>query len=203
MSGLLPVTESDCSRARSWFTALADGDLTPDHSVWLKGHLNECSECGALHERFAALDAEFTGWGAKVGLENPPPPGQKALLAIGMTEPEPRLKLRWAPAFSLAAAAALLITVYVEQRKSETGVPAPRGESAQFIDIPYLAPLDPRENAAIVRMDIQVATLMSLGYRVAADPDEVVPADVLVGEDGRAHAVRVISGIDLDGARGD
>jgi hypothetical protein len=33
-----------------------------------------------------------------------------------------------------------------------------------------------------------------MGYKVSADPDRVVPAEVLVGEDGRAHAVRLMSG---------
>jgi anti-sigma factor RsiW len=203
MSELFPVAESECVRARSWFTSWLDGELTQEQSEWLQVHLSGCRECHLCHERFVALDAELTGWGMRVGAENPPPPGQKALLTIGMTEPAPRRTLRWMPAVTLAAAAALLLTVYVEQKKPDARTAASGRESAQFIDIPYLAPLDPRENATIVRMDIQVATLMSLGYRVAADPDEVVPADVLVGEDGRAHAVRVISGIDVDGARGD
>ena len=70
---------------------------------------------------------------------------------------------------------------------------------AAFIGIPYLPPLDPHENVAIVRMSIRVASLIAVGYRVTADPETIVPADVLVGEDGRAYAVRVLSGIDWNG----
>jgi hypothetical protein len=39
-----------------------------------------------------------------------------------------------------------------------------------------------------------------MGFRIAADPDSTVIADVLVGEDGRAHAIRVLSSVDMSGA---
>jgi len=203
MSEVMGMPDSDCARVRASFAALVDGDLNPAQSTWTHEHLEVCGECRAAHESFVALDGELIGWGAQPGRENPPPPGQKALLAICMTEPAPHRVKRWMPAVVLAAAAAVLLAIFISQKAPDTGIRGGIRDNSQFVDIPYLAPLDPRENATIVRMDIQVATLMSLGYRVAADPDEVVPADVLVGEDGRAHAVRVISGIDLDGARGD
>ena len=68
-----------------------------------------------------------------------------------------------------------------------------------MIAIPYVPPLDPRETATVVRIKVRMATLMAMGYRIAADPDKVVPADVLVGEDGRAHAFRVLSETKSDG----
>ena len=74
-----------------------------------------------------------------------------------------------------------------------------RARRRLLVGIPYLPSLDPRENATIVRMDIQVATLIAAGYSVAAEPGEIVPADVLVGEDGRAHAVRMLSDVELKG----
>jgi hypothetical protein len=84
-------------------------------------------------------------------------------------------------------------------RKPPVVNPAIAQSAAPFVAIPYLPPLDPRENSTIVRMNIRVASLIAAGYRVAADPDKIVPADVLVGEDGRAHAVRVLSGIEWNG----
>jgi len=36
-----------------------------------------------------------------------------------------------------------------------------------------------------------VANLLAEGYSVAADPSSVLQADVLLGEDGRVHAVRL------------
>ena len=72
-------------------------------------------------------------------------------------------------------------------------------EQTGFVEIPYLAPPDPHENTTVVRIQIRVATLIAVGYRVTADPDAIVPADVLVGEDGRAHAVRVPADVGLNG----
>jgi hypothetical protein len=40
-------------------------------------------------------------------------------------------------------------------------------------------------------MQIPVANLLAEGYSVTADPSSVVQADVLLGEDGRVHAVRL------------
>jgi hypothetical protein len=50
-----------------------------------------------------------------------------------------------------------------------------------------------------MRMDVSVAALLAVGYKVdAIDPTAIVKADVLVGEDGRAHAVRLLSGLLLN-----
>ena len=95
----------------------------------------------------------------------------------------------------MAIAAGLALAIVWPGREFR---PATR-QPAAFISIPYVAPLDPQENSAIVRMDIRVATLMSVGYKLAADPDAIVQADVLVGEDGRAHAVRVLNDIEWNG----
>jgi hypothetical protein len=92
-------------------------------------------------------------------------------------------------------AAVVFLVVLVPR---EVSVPPGHVESG-FIDVPYLAPLGPNENTTIVRMDVEVATLLAAGYRVNADPSVTVPVDVLVGEDGRAHAVRVLADIDVNG----
>ncbi|HVV46399.1 MAG TPA: hypothetical protein VHC72_14400 [Bryobacteraceae bacterium] len=71
--------------------------------------------------------------------------------------------------------------------------PAPRRE-APFIAIPYTPPLDPRERVDMVRMDMPVAALIAAGLPVGtADPAGQVRTDVLVGQDGRARAVRLVS----------
>jgi hypothetical protein len=43
-------------------------------------------------------------------------------------------------------------------------------------------------------MEIPVAKLRAVGYRIqVSDPGAVVEADVLVGQDGRARAIRPLS----------
>lgn len=71
--------------------------------------------------------------------------------------------------------------------------PAPKPEQP-FIAIPYTPPLDPRERIEVVRMDMPVAALIAAGLPVGtADPTSQVRTDVLLGQDGRARAVRLVT----------
>ncbi len=73
--------------------------------------------------------------------------------------------------------------------------PAARPE-APFIAIPYTPPLDPRERVDMVRMDMPVAALIAAGLPVGTvDPASLVRTDVLVGQDGRARAVRLVAAV--------
>jgi hypothetical protein len=71
---------------------------------------------------------------------------------------------------------------------------APVRPSAPFVAIPYVAPLAPYERTSVVRVNVPVAALVAAGFAVhGADPGATLAADVIVGQDGRAHAVRLIS----------
>jgi hypothetical protein len=185
---------SDCTHALGLLAQFVDGDLAAEQSAWLGAHLEACADCRAALAGFEEIDSELIGWGESLSLQNPPPADARERLAARLA---PRRAIRWMPAAVAAAiAAALAIAVIAPHRKPPA---VGREANSQFIEIPYLPPLDPRENSTIVRMNIRVAALIEAGYRVAADPDKIVPADVLVGEDGRAHAVRVLSGIEWNG----
>jgi hypothetical protein len=172
------MNEFECARAELLMPELVDRDLSEEQTAWVRSHLEACAECRAALARLIAIDVELVAWGERLARGNPVPAPRRARVFIGL---------------AVAAAAALALVLVAPYR------PVNSGES-RFVEIPYLAPLDPRENATIVRMDIQVATLLAVGYRLTADPDTVVPADVLVGEDGRAHAIRVLSDVTLSGA---
>jgi hypothetical protein len=63
-----------------------------------------------------------------------------------------------------------------------------------FIAIPYTLPLEPYERADVMRMDVPVAALIAAGLPMSmADPAAFARADVLVGQDGRARAIRLVS----------
>jgi hypothetical protein len=71
--------------------------------------------------------------------------------------------------------------------------PAPAMEEP-FVQIPYTQPLAPWERGEIMRMELPVAALIAQGFSIAtSDAGAAARADVLVGEDGRARAVRLIS----------
>jgi hypothetical protein len=189
-----------CTRAVAMLPQFVDGDLAAEQCAWLGEHFAACAECGAALAGFTRIDSELTGWGKSLGIQNPPPAGAREQLAARLNARESRRrKLYWIPAAAAAIAAALVLTMIPPHKKPAAANRAGNHEEAPFIEIPYLAPPDPRENATIVRVNMRVATLIALGYRVAADPETIVPADVLVGEDGRAHAVRVLSGIEWNG----
>jgi hypothetical protein len=196
MSQILRLPDSECARALGMLAQFVDGDLAVEQSAWLDRHLRVCARCRAASAAFSAIDNEVTGLGRRLDSQNPPPADAREQLAAKLASLPARRRVRWLPAAAVAIAAALILAVIGPPRKPSA---ANRAAFAAFVEIPFLPPLDPHENTTIVRMNIRVATLIAAGYRVTADPDTIVPADVLVGEDGRAHAVRVLSGIEWNG----
>ena len=125
-----------------------------------------------------------------------------------------RFGMGWRARLVLAATNAALVVIGVllsrvpVQRDRPRIGPAPvlsldaDGE-APFVPLPYAMPLDSYETGTVLRMNVPVASLIGAGYRVSVpDLGAIVVADVLVGDDGRAHAVRLVSGVGLQG-RGD
>jgi predicted anti-sigma-YlaC factor YlaD len=190
------IVNLECARAQGLLASYVDGDLGADDSAWLGGHLTDCAKCRAALAAFSAFDSELTGWGRKLSRWNPPPVDARGRLAGRIRERAGRRRaMRWIPAAAAAIAAGLGLLAIMPRRVSTLET----REQIGFVAIPYLAPPDPHEHTTVVRIQIRVATLISVGYRVTADPDAIVPADVLVGEDGRAHAVRVPADIGLNG----
>jgi len=195
---------NDCSRALALMPEYVDGSAVAEQSDWMRLHLESCAGCREALTLIVETDGELVAWGQSLERANPPAPEARDQLAarIDLFSARHR-RVRWVP-IAAALAAGLVFMIIIPRRSPSPGKSNGGGNAvvSSFVGIPYLPPLDPRENAAIVRMDIQVATLIAAGYRVAAEPGAIVPADVLVGEDGRAHAVRLLSDIELKG-RGD
>ncbi|HKE28424.1 MAG TPA: hypothetical protein VKB88_39010 [Bryobacteraceae bacterium] len=102
------------------------------------------------------------------------------------------LRAGWKPApIALAAAACLLAALLL---LAPQPAPPPARQPA-FVPIPYVAPLAPYERPQVVRMDIPMMALMAAGLEVHTnDAGGHVTADVLIGQDGRALAIRLIPG---------
>jgi hypothetical protein len=130
---------------------------------------------------------------AKLAGEPAPPAEQfqaRVMAQFDKIQPVRKPVLRWALAGALAASV-ILGAVW----SNRSVPPAPVAEEEQgFFPIPYTVPLSPQEPATVWRMEIPVTKLRAVGYKVqGSDPGDVVEADVLVGQDGRAHAIRPIS----------
>jgi hypothetical protein len=67
-------------------------------------------------------------------------------------------------------------------------------EAPQFVPIPGAAGLPDFESGTIVRMALQIASLPVYGVDISsATADGPVEADVLVGQDGQARAIRLVT----------
>lgn len=94
----------------------------------------------------------------------------------------------WCAVGSVLAAVALA-TVLVF-RPSAT---AQRASDEPFVSIPYVVPAASYERTQVIRTEVPVAALRSAGLALQVrDTGAAVRADVLVGQDGRALAVRLV-----------
>jgi hypothetical protein len=115
---------------------------------------------------------------------------------------------RWTAAVTALAASVFVLVVTIEHRRPTpqpaapvAAAQAPVQASAQpadsdqpFVPIPYVLPPAPYERVEVVRMQVPVAALVAAGFRLQnADQGAQAEADVIVGQDGRARAVRLIS----------
>lgn len=64
---------------------------------------------------------------------------------------------------------------------------------APFVTIPYTVPLAPGENATVVRMTLSPSAMAVAGFPLQAIDPGGTEADVLVSEDGRARAIRIVA----------
>src|SRR5262245_47104658 len=71
----------------------------------------------------------------------------------------------------------------------KTNVVTPSG----FVDLPWTAGLPAFESGEIVRMDIPAASLPTYGIDISSGGRGPVEADVLIGQDGFARAIRLVA----------
>jgi hypothetical protein len=99
----------------------------------------------------------------------------------------------WRPWLIAAAAAAVLLAIVL--RVPEPPVPSAAAEvSTEFFEIgPVVGDVT---DAYIVRVRVPRATMASFGLPVNTEaPDQRIEADLLVGTDGAARAIRFVHGI--------
>ena len=182
----------DCKSTATLLVQHADGELSSEQAARLEEHLLSCAECGRQRRRFLMLDSALAAYGELACEEG-------AQAAARAERPGARFRLSWALAFAVALMAAAVIWLpWIQPPPAEKPRVPPqqqREADARFVPVPYVPPLAPYESARVVRMEIPVAALLAAGYRVQlADPAAIVAADVLVGEDGRVHAIRFSDG---------
>ena len=74
-------------------------------------------------------------------------------------------------------------------RTQTAGVVSPNG----FVELPWTAGLPEFESGEIVRVEVPVASLPAYGFDISSGANRSVEADVLVGQDGLARAMRLVT----------
>jgi len=117
------------------------------------------------------------------------------LLVERREEPPAPLVVRIAPpAPPVLAARATPVPKHRAKLRKPAVPPADNIDSRPFVAIPYTVPLAPYERAEVVRMDLPVSAVIAAGLPLeVSDSGAQARADVLVGEDGRARAIRLLS----------
>lgn len=64
---------------------------------------------------------------------------------------------------------------------------------AGFVELPWTAGLPAFESGEILRMEVPVASLPAYGIDISAGADRPVEADILIGQDGFARAIRLVT----------
>lgn len=119
-----------------------------------------------------------------------PPPGLEATLLKQLGQKQLKKKpgrvISWPLALEALAAAAVIAIAVVGSR-------APEPVETGFVSVPFVEPIGPTETARVVRVRMPVGALAKWGMPVAAaNPNQSIDADVVLGEDGLARAVRFV-----------
>jgi len=178
-------------------------------------HLRECPACAARMSRHRELEAGFRAVAAGFRRVEAPPRVEARLRTAfrRQTGSEHRASSRrWIPAFTWVAAFAAMIALaafLVRDRKPEEAVrpPVQRGielamlqpqadptDYDDFIPLPNSAGVTADEDDVnLVRVEVPRSAMIALGLEVSADrAEELVEADVMLGSNGIARAVRFL-----------
>lgn len=184
--------------------AYLDGELPAGDMERLAAHLQECAACGGLC-------AELQGRAAWVSAALGALPVQEPVLRMPrLARRSPAVRRRAGAAIALAASLALALVLLPKATEKRVVVAPPPQRVTPAVPVAQpsvtvkpaiIRRIVPRKNVAPSKPQPQLEYYLALDdepveagmvVRVALDGGRV-PADVIVGTDGRAHAIRLIS----------
>lgn len=182
-------------------------------------HLRECAACAARYQQEQHLAAGLKALGGQLRRVEAPARIERRLVRQFRIEagvaPAPRRGL-WIPVLTWGTAVAATVTLALllvhgrqpqETRHarpenvqlaavgSATPIELPTGITAEdgFIPLPNVEQIGPNEQVDVVRMEVPRSAVVALGIPVSDElASEKVEADVALGADGVARAVRLM-----------
>jgi hypothetical protein len=184
-------------------------------------HLRECSACNTLLNRQRALASGLRLVAAELRRVQAPARVESRLTAAflgqaGLAVHRPASRW-WVPVVTWASAAAAVAALAMLLARDRRPVPAHRTTSSHvqlaavelpadlealgdfsdaesdFIPLPNAARIEPNEDLNLVRVEVPRSAMIALGYAVSEDrASESVEAEVVLGADGLARAVRFL-----------
>ncbi|HVV46165.1 MAG TPA: hypothetical protein VHC72_13215 [Bryobacteraceae bacterium] len=184
----------------------------------LSAHVDSCESCRSRWQSEQDLSTHLKA------MRSPAIPeghewGKAVLLREFEQHHRYKRQVRWMWAASMAAVLALSVLVVRDIRgrhsdmeqlaaahtfvpreyPQETFAPAEEAGEKGFIKLPFALPPVPGETFGIVRTELDPAELVRMGVRVDPGWSGSVEADVLVGQDGLAQAVRLSNDDETEG----
>jgi hypothetical protein len=146
-----------------------------------------------FRKRQERFEQAVRDWVVEAAEYGPPPTIERAVLQqIDQLETARRSRNRWVLAGAIAAALAIAWTG--GRRPDAPGLPTAAAIADQpFVALPYVVQASQNERTEVVRVNVPVAELIAVGIPVEGYPGGQAEADVLVGQDGRARAVRLLA----------
>jgi hypothetical protein len=133
------------------------------------------------------------------------PDRERALLAAFDAFHARRRRHAWRGVWTAVAASAAMAAVlsWPEPRRLATAPApvtapsaiasaAPPDDSGGFVTWPGAEALPPFESGTLVRVELPASSLQALGISRTSSSDAVIPAEVVIGQDGLARAVRFL-----------
>jgi anti-sigma factor RsiW len=166
-----------------------DGELAADAAKALDAHIAECAECRDRWSRLRSISGALNQY--SVALVAPAPAGSRQALLAAMRGRRDASAKR---TYAMIAAAVLILAVgigFLVLRPPVTPARAPHMASDAFIDLPYSDENLSGEGAVVLQVELPRSAVALAGIPVSDGPaDGRVKAEVLVGADGLARAIR-------------
>ncbi len=195
-------------------------ELAGEASADARAHAAGCAACAALLDGHKALTRGLRSLASQQERIKAPGRVEARLLAAfrgeaGLASPAPTRRW-WTPLATWGAAAALVaaaVLVFIVRERplqkpqdlavaselagtdwtAEAAAGGLPGAEDEFIPLPNARRLAPNEEVNMVRVEMPRSAMIALGFTVPAErAEERVQADVVLGSDGLARAVRFL-----------